>query len=169
MHFEQESRSRGGVRGVTVKTSVVDVGWERGMSLWSWYQRKVNAHTVKRIRNKSGSMWGMDMIILRTVGRKTGAARETPLCWFSHDDAHLVVASGGGAGHPDWYANLAANPGAVAVERHGEQPVPVQVSVLAGDERERAWQSIVDAQPRYAKYQKKNDRQYPIVRLTAQA
>ncbi|MDS1113507.1 nitroreductase family deazaflavin-dependent oxidoreductase [Gordonia westfalica] len=137
------------------------------MSIWQWYQRKVNERTVKRIRTKSGTMWGMDMVILRTKGRKSGRPRETPLCWFPDDDGWLIVASGGGKGNPDWYANLAAHPDSVAVERHGQQPVPVTPVVLAGSERQAAWNAVVSAQPRYAKYQKKATREYPVVRLVA--
>ncbi|GAC53556.1 nitroreductase family deazaflavin-dependent oxidoreductase [Gordonia amicalis] len=135
------------------------------MSVWQWYQRKMNERTVTRIRNKSGTMWGMDMVILRTKGRKSGRPRETPLSWFPYDGDWLVVASGGGKGNPDWYANLAAHPDAVAVERHGAQPVPVTPVVLTGPEREAAWNAVVSAQPRYAKYQKKATREYPVVKL----
>ncbi len=99
-------------------------------------------------------------------GRKSGRPRETPLSWFPpYDGDWLVVASGGGKGNPDWYANLAAHPDAVAVERHGAQPVPVTPVVLTGPEREAAWNAVVSAQPRYAKYQKKATREYPVVKL----
>ncbi|MEO9329375.1 nitroreductase family deazaflavin-dependent oxidoreductase [Gordonia aurantiaca] len=137
------------------------------MSFWKWYQRKVNERTVERIRTKSGTMWGMDMVILRTKGRKSGRPRETPLCWFPHDGGWLVVASGGGKGTPDWYANLTAHPESVEIERHGQQPVPVKPAVLTGEERRAAWEKVVTAQPRYAKYQKKASREYPVVKLQA--
>ncbi|WP_439030629.1 nitroreductase family deazaflavin-dependent oxidoreductase [Gordonia terrae] len=136
-------------------------------SLSLWYQRKVNERTVRRIRNKSGSMWGMEMLVLRTTGRKSGLPRETPLSWFPDGDDWLIVASGGGKRNPDWFANLTAHPDAVAVERHGEEPVAVRPVVLDAEERATAWKRVVDAQPRYAKYQKKSSREYPLVRLVA--
>ncbi|MCR5978139.1 nitroreductase family deazaflavin-dependent oxidoreductase [Gordonia jinghuaiqii] len=137
------------------------------MSLSLWYQRKMNERTVKRIRTKSGSMWGMEMLILRTTGRRSGAPRETPLSWFPADGDRLIVASGGGRRNPDWYANLVAHPDSVSIERHGEPPVEVTPVVLSGADRESAWTSVVEAQPRYAKYQKKATREYPVVRLVA--
>ncbi|MFT4396619.1 nitroreductase family deazaflavin-dependent oxidoreductase [Gordonia lacunae] len=136
-------------------------------SLSLWYQRKTNERTVTRIRTKSGSMWGMEMLILRTTGRRSGLVRETPLSWFADGDDWLIVASGGGDRNPDWFANLTARPGDVSVERHGEPPVAVTPIVLHAAEREAAWNTVVEAQPRYAKYQKKSSRQYPLVRLVA--
>ncbi|MGW8812267.1 nitroreductase family deazaflavin-dependent oxidoreductase [Gordonia terrae] len=136
-------------------------------SLSLWYQRKTNERTVARIRKKSGSMWGMEMLILRTTGRRSGLVRETPLSWFADGDGWLVVASGGGARNPDWFANLTARPDGVSVERHGEEPVAVRPVVLDAAERAAAWDRVVEAQPRYAKYQKKVTREYPLVRLVA--
>ncbi|UCZ88031.1 nitroreductase family deazaflavin-dependent oxidoreductase [Gordonia sp. WA4-43] len=138
-------------------------------SLSLWYQRRTNERTVARIRKKSGSMWGMEMLILRTTGRRSGLARETPLSWFPDGDDWLVVASGGGKRNPDWFANLTAHPDGVSVERHGEAPVPVTPVVLDAAEREIAWNTVVEAQPRYAKYQKKSSREYPLVRLVARS
>ncbi|MFC8046459.1 nitroreductase family deazaflavin-dependent oxidoreductase [Nocardia sp. NPDC057353] len=136
------------------------------MSLSLWFQRKMNARTATRIRRKGGSMMGMEVLILHTVGRKSGAPRETPLSWFADGADRLVIASGGGDRNPDWYANLRANPSQVAVELHGEPVTPVVATRLDGADREQAWARIVEAQPRYAKYQKKSDRQYPLVRLS---
>ncbi|MCT1352096.1 nitroreductase family deazaflavin-dependent oxidoreductase [Gordonia sp. p3-SID1431] len=138
-------------------------------SLSLWYQRRTNERTVARIRKKSGSMWGMEMLILRTTGRRSGLARETPLSWFPDGDDWLVVASGGGKRNPDWFANLTAHPDGVSVERNGEAPVPVTPVVLGADERSTAWKRVVEAQPRYAKYQKKSSREYPLVRLVARS
>ncbi|MEV0356413.1 nitroreductase family deazaflavin-dependent oxidoreductase [Nocardia sp. NPDC050697] len=139
------------------------------MSLSLWFQRKMNARTATRIRRKGGSMMGMEVLILHTVGRKSGAPRETPLSWFADGSDRLVIASGGGDRNPDWYANLRANPSQVAVELHGSPATPVTATRLDGADREQAWARIVEAQPRYAKYQKKSDRQYPLVRLAARA
>lgn len=87
--------------------------------------------------------------------------------WFADGDGWLVVASGGGDRNPDWFANLTAHPDGVSVERHGEEPVAVRPVVLDAAERAAAWDRVVEAQPRYAKYQKKATREYPLVRLVA--
>ncbi|MBL1078256.1 nitroreductase family deazaflavin-dependent oxidoreductase [Nocardia sp. 2] len=130
-----------------------------------WWQRTMNARTTTRIRRKGGQFWGMDMLVLHTVGRRTGQERETPLSWFADGDDWLIVASGGGSGYPDWYRNLEAHPDRTAVELHGQQPVAVTPTTLGGSEREQAWKQIITAQPRYQKYQSKARREYPVVRL----
>ncbi|MFE6967904.1 nitroreductase family deazaflavin-dependent oxidoreductase [Isoptericola sp. NPDC057653] len=131
-----------------------------------WIQRRANASTAKKIRRKGGQMMGMDLLVLHTVGRRTGEARENPLAWF--DDGaggRLVVASGGGSRNPGWFANLAAHPDQVAVELHGSGAVPVTAHVLDDAERARAWPTIAAAAPTIDKHQRKSDRRYPVVRL----
>jgi deazaflavin-dependent oxidoreductase (nitroreductase family) len=130
-------------------------------------QQKANARMARKVRRGRGEFMGMDVLILNTVGRRSGQPRETPVAWFADgEDARLIVASGGGSQHPDWHANLMAHPDRATVELPGEGPVPVTPHRLAGAERARAWQRIVAAQPRLGKYQSKSDRQYPVIRLT---
>ncbi|MCT2586052.1 nitroreductase family deazaflavin-dependent oxidoreductase [Actinophytocola sp. S1-96] len=127
----------------------------------------MNARMNRRIRGGRGVAMGMDVLILHTVGRRSGQPRETPVMWVADgDDARLVVASGGGSRHPDWHANLTAHPDRVAVELAGGEAVPVTPNQLDGADRERAWQRITAAQPRLAKYQNKSDRRYPVIRLS---
>jgi deazaflavin-dependent oxidoreductase (nitroreductase family) len=104
------------------------------------------------------------------VGRHSGEPRTTPLAWFPDgEDAWLVVGSGGGDLHPDWFANLVAHPDRTAVELPGKPTVPVTPRRLEGAEREDAWRRITDAQPRLGKYQAKSNRTYPVIRLSASA
>ncbi|MFI9845233.1 nitroreductase family deazaflavin-dependent oxidoreductase [Nonomuraea sp. NPDC051941] len=132
-----------------------------------WIQRKMNARMSRKIRRGQGSFMGMDVLILNTVGRLSGQPRQSPLAWFADgEDAWLIVASGGGGRHPDWHANLMAHPGRASVELPGRDAVPVTPHRLDGAERAQAWQRITAAQPRYAKYQAKSDREYPVIRLT---
>jgi deazaflavin-dependent oxidoreductase (nitroreductase family) len=135
-------------------------------ALSRWVQRTMNARTAKKIRGGRDKMMGMDVLILKTVGRRSGESRETPLGWFADDDGWLVVASGGGSQHPDWHANLTAHPDRVSVELPGRGSVQVTPYNLDSNERDQAWQRITAAQPRLAKYQAKSDRQYPVIRLT---
>ncbi len=129
----------------------------------------MNARTVNRIRRKTGKSMGMDLLILHTTGRRTGEPRRTPLTWFPDDpDAWLVIASGGGPRNPDWYTNLMAHPDRAQIELHGHDAVPVTPRLLEGPDRTAAWSRITKAQPRYAKYQNKSDRVYPLVRLVRQ-
>jgi deazaflavin-dependent oxidoreductase (nitroreductase family) len=145
-----------------------------------WMQRKANARMSRKIRGGRGGFMGMEVLILNTVGRRSGQPRETPVAWFADSDdgddgddgddnaagARLIVASGGGGRHPGWHANLMAHPDRATIELPGEDALPVTPHQLDGDERARAWARIVAAQPRYAKYQSKSQREYPVVRLT---
>jgi deazaflavin-dependent oxidoreductase (nitroreductase family) len=127
----------------------------------------MNARTNRKIRRGRGHFMGMDVLILNTVGRHSGLQRETPLAWF--DDgaaAWLIVASGGGSQHPDWYVNLMAHPDRASIELPDGDILPVTPHRLDGSDREQAWQRIAAAQPRYAKYQSKSDREFPVIRLT---
>jgi deazaflavin-dependent oxidoreductase (nitroreductase family) len=132
-----------------------------------WMQRRTNSRTITRIRRGKATFMGMDLLVLHTVGRRTGEPRQSPVTWFDGGDgARLIIASGGGGQNPDWYANLMAAPDQASMELPGQDVAAVTPRRLEGPEREQAWQRIVEAQPRYAKYQQKSDRQYPVVRLT---
>jgi deazaflavin-dependent oxidoreductase (nitroreductase family) len=132
-----------------------------------WIQVRANVRTNKKVRGGKGTFMGMDLLILHTVGRRSGQLRESPVAWFEDGDSKLVVASGGGTLHPAWYVNLMAHPDRASIELPGtETAVPVTPHRLEGAEREAAWKFITAAQPRLAKYQSKSERQYPVVRLT---
>ncbi|MEV0235471.1 nitroreductase family deazaflavin-dependent oxidoreductase [Nonomuraea sp. NPDC050786] len=136
-------------------------------ALSRWVQRKVNARMNRKIRRGRGTFMGMDVLILNTVGRRSGQPRQTPVAWFADGaDAWLIVASGGGSRHPDWHANLMAHPDRASIELPGRAAMPVTPHRLDGADHEQAWQRIAAAQPRIAKYQSKSDREYPVIRLT---
>jgi deazaflavin-dependent oxidoreductase (nitroreductase family) len=120
-----------------------------------------------RVRKGGAKFLGFNALVLTTVGRKTGAERSVPVGWFpGPDGSRLIVASAAGAtGNPAWYYNLAAHPDQVQIEVEG-QNVPVTAEQLHGSERAQAWQQILTAAPRFAKYQQKTDRELPIIRLT---
>ncbi|GAA3530824.1 F420H(2)-dependent quinone reductase [Amycolatopsis ultiminotia] len=108
---------------------------------------------------------GKPVIVLTSVGARTGKLRKTPLMRVEHDGAYAVVASLGGAPrHPVWYHNLVANP-------HVElQDGPVKKDYLArevhGEEYETWFERAVRVWPDYAEYQKKTTRKMPIFVLT---
>jgi deazaflavin-dependent oxidoreductase (nitroreductase family) len=132
-----------------------------------WIQRTMNARTSRRIHAGRDKFMGMDVLVLHTLGRRSGEPRETPLAWFPDgENAWLVVASGGGSQHPDWHANLMAHPNKASIALPGREPLPVTPHTLEGPIRDEAWHRITTAQPRLAKYQSKSTRQYPVIRLT---
>jgi deazaflavin-dependent oxidoreductase (nitroreductase family) len=129
--------------------------------------RLSNKVIAGRVRKGRAKFLGFNALVLTTVGRKTGAERTTPVGWFpGPDDSRLIVASAAGATeNPAWYYNLAAHPDQVQIELEG-RTVPVTAEQLHGTERAQAWQQIVTAAPRFAKYQQKTDRDLPVIRLT---
>jgi deazaflavin-dependent oxidoreductase (nitroreductase family) len=130
------------------------------------FSRWVGQWMSRRHRRKGYTFMGMDVLFLTTIGKQTGTRRETPLAWFSDgDDAWLIVASAGGsARNPDWYSNIAAHPDQVWIELP-QRTLRVAPEQLEGACREECWKRIIQAQPRYAKYQEKTDRLLPVIRL----
>jgi deazaflavin-dependent oxidoreductase (nitroreductase family) len=128
--------------------------------------RWFNKLALKRIRGKGGKFMGMNALVLTTIGRKSGAERQTPVGWFpGQDDSWLIVASAGGAAaNPAWYFNLAAHPDQVWIEVGGSR-YAVTAEQLHGAERDEAWRQITAAAPRFSSYQKGTDRELPIMRL----
>ncbi|MEV0846192.1 nitroreductase family deazaflavin-dependent oxidoreductase [Streptomyces sp. NPDC049954] len=111
-------------------------------------------------------MRGMPVIVLTTLGAKSGKLRKNPLMRVEHDGQYAVVASLGGAPkHPTWYFNILAHP---EVEL---QDGPVRKDYTArevtGEEKALWWDRAVEAFPDYADYQKKTSREIPVLVLTA--
>jgi deazaflavin-dependent oxidoreductase (nitroreductase family) len=147
-------KTPGGTRGGRgAPSNVLTRTLMRGMTSWH--------------RRSGDKFQGMDLLYLTTVGAKTGQKRQSTVARFADgDDAWLVVASAGGAAHhPAWYHNIAAHPDQVWAEVGGQQMrvIPTQ---LDGEARAQAWQRITTSQPRYAGYEKKTDRNIPVIRLT---
>ena len=110
---------------------------------------------------KGTTMRGMPVVILTTVGAKTGALRKAPLMRVEHEGTYAVVASLGGAPkHPVWYYNVLANP---RVElQDGPEKHEYVAREVTGDEKALWWERSVAAYPDYADYQTKTDREIPV-------
>lgn len=110
-------------------------------------------------------MQGMPVILLTTVGAKTGKLRKTPLMRVEHDGEYAVVASLGGAPkNPVWYHNIVKNP---RVElQDGSVTRDYDAREVRGDEKALWWERAVAAFPPYAEYQTKTERQIPVFVLT---
>jgi len=108
---------------------------------------------------------GMAVILLTTVGAKTGKLRKTPLMRVEHDGEYAIVASLGGAPkNPVWYYNVKKNP---RVElQDGTVTGDYNAREVSGDEKAAWWERAVAAFPPYAEYQTKTDRQIPVFVLT---
>ncbi|MGE0220487.1 nitroreductase family deazaflavin-dependent oxidoreductase [Mycolicibacterium sp.] len=114
---------------------------------------------------KGTDLNGMPVVLLTTVGAKTGKLRKTPLMRVEHNGEYAVVASLGGAPkNPVWYYNVKANP---RVElQDGPVTRDYDAREVVGDEKAVWWERAVAAYPDYAEYQKKTDRQIPVFVLT---
>jgi len=116
-----------------------------------------------------GQFAGANLLILRTIGAKSGQLRESPVAYFADDDGTMVVVASkaGLPTNPAWYHNLKANP-KFDVEV-GTARLPVTAEELTGSEYEAKWAEIVAAAPGFGEYQKKTTRVIPLVRLTPAA
>ncbi|WP_250443975.1 nitroreductase family deazaflavin-dependent oxidoreductase [Actinotalea sp. C106] len=114
---------------------------------------------------EANTMRGVPIILLTSVGAKSGKLRKTPLMRVEHDGEYAVVASQGGAPqHPVWFHNLVAHP---HVElQDGAVTRDYMARELSGTERETWWERSVAVWPDYAEYQTKTDRLIPVFVLT---
>jgi deazaflavin-dependent oxidoreductase (nitroreductase family) len=116
-----------------------------------------------------GRFAGANLLILRTIGAKSGQVRESPVAYFREDDGSMVVVASkaGLPTNPDWYHNLKANP-KFDVEV-GTETVPVTAEEITGSDYEAKWAEIVAKAPGFGEYQTKTTRVIPLVRLTPAA
>lgn len=104
-------------------------------------------------------------LLLVTTGRRTGQLRTTPLLTVPDGDAFLVIGSNwGGPRQPAWALNLLAQPDATVV--HKGRRIPVRARLLAGDDREQAWQRALREWPAYRVYAARAGREIHMFRLT---
>jgi deazaflavin-dependent oxidoreductase (nitroreductase family) len=129
-------------------------------------ERWGNTGQVNRIR-RNGSPERAKVVVLVTVGSKTGAERANPVRRFpGPDGSTLIVASASGAArNPSWYFNLAAHPDQARIEFAGQR-IEVTAEQLHGSERDAAWKEITAKAHGYARYEKTTDRVIPVIRLT---
>jgi deazaflavin-dependent oxidoreductase (nitroreductase family) len=106
---------------------------------------------------------GMPMVILTTTGRSSGQPRETMLSTplVEADTVILVASFGGDDREPNWCQNIRAN-GAIQLVLEGKKR-PMVAHVADPDERARLWPKITAAHANYAGYQRKTDREIPVV------
>ena len=106
---------------------------------------------------------GIPIAIFWTRGAKTGTVRKNGLMRVEHEGAYAMVGSQGGAPKdPAWVANLRAHPDQVTVQ-DGPEPWDGVARELTGEEKAVWWERAVAAYPDYADYQKKTDREIPVV------
>lgn len=111
-----------------------------------------------------GGLMGFPVLLLHTVGRKSGKERVTPLGYFPKDGGYLLAASNAGRRkNPAWYLNLMNSPH-TKVEIKG-RTIPVSAEALSGEARTQGWQQVIATAPMYARYEKMTTRQIPVIFL----
>jgi F420H(2)-dependent quinone reductase len=139
--------------------------FDRGWPLW---RRLMGGHTLAY--RATGGLVGHRFpgapptLLLDHVGAKSGTKRTTPLTYLHDGDDFVIVASKGGhPSNPAWFHNLRANPDTTI--QVGHKRLPVRARVANPEERSRLWPKVVDLYSGYAGYQKRTDREIPLVIL----
>jgi len=104
---------------------------------------------------------GMPVVVLTTLGAKSGKLRKAPLMRVEHGGRYAIVASlGGSPKNPVWYANVVKHP--VVELQDGTQKRDMTAREVTGDEKAQWWERAVAAYPDYADYQTKTERSIPV-------
>lgn len=125
----------------------------------------IHRFVYRTTRGRLGSrMGGMPVLLLTTVGNKSGKRRTLPLGYVPEGDVLLVIAATAGlARHPGWYHNLLVEP-SVTVEFDGRTEIR-RAEPLTGNDYQRWWAQITETYTAYTKYARTANRQIPIVAL----
>jgi deazaflavin-dependent oxidoreductase (nitroreductase family) len=126
-----------------------------------------NQRVIEEFRRRAGTVGGMydgmALLLLHTVGARTGRPRVNPLvCQALADGGYAVFAANGGApNRPDWYHNLLHQP-RVVIEV-GDAELPMAARTATGDEGERIWARQIELVPHFAELAATSGRQVPVV------
>jgi deazaflavin-dependent oxidoreductase (nitroreductase family) len=141
---------------MSLQRSITDIGFK--------VLNELHRATLRLSGGRIGqSAYGMSVVELRTVGRKTGQSRVTVLTSPVHDgDRVLLVASKWGDDrNPQWYGNLAANPDVeIVIDGQRRQ---LRARTASTEERQVLWPQILRVYKGYDAYQEKTDREIPVV------
>lgn len=111
-----------------------------------------------------GRMMNSPVLLLLTTGRKSGKERTTPLLYLRDGVNYIMVASNGGtAGDPAWWLNLQRDPEAIV--EVGGRTLRVRAEEVKGEEKRRLWTRLVEMYPLYESYQRRTDREIPVISL----
>lgn len=127
-----------------------------------------NRQVIEEFRANAGQVGGVfeniPLVLLHNVGAKSGETRVNPLAYQQLDGAYALFGSMGGAPkNPAWFHNLVAHP-KVTLE-FGDRSEDVVARIATGEERARIWEKQKVDQPQFAEYEKKTDREIPVIVL----
>jgi deazaflavin-dependent oxidoreductase (nitroreductase family) len=128
-----------------------------------------NAQTIAEFRKNHGKVGGnfegAPLVLLRTVGKRSGKLHVVPVMYLKDGQRYLVFASKGGAPtHPDWYYNLKAGPD-IQIEL-GDDTIDAHAEEITGRERDALYKRQATLYPTFAEYERRTKRIIPVVALT---
>lgn len=128
--------------------------------------QEINRRVIEQFR-AGGEIEGMHregLLLLTTVGARTGRRHTTPMMFHRDGERIVVMASNAGATKaPDWYRNLVADP--LVVVEVGDQRYDAVAMTLSGDERERVWRDVTSLFPFFVDHAAQAGREIPLVHL----
>ena len=125
-----------------------------------WWVRE----EVEHLERTGVGLRGRPVVLLTTVGARTGLLRKTPLMRVTHAGVYAVVASMAGSDrHPHWYANVLADPRVTL--RDGDQVLSLLAREASGPERSGWWSRACTVFPSYVEYQRRTRRPIPLILL----
>jgi deazaflavin-dependent oxidoreductase (nitroreductase family) len=131
-----------------------------------------NARIIAEFRANHGKVGGnfkgAPLLLLHTVGARTGKQRVNPVMYLPDNGRYLIFATKGGADdNPAWYHNLLAHPDTTI--EVGDRVIEVHATELAGPERDEKYAEQARRYPRFGDYQQKTARSIPVIALTPEA
>jgi deazaflavin-dependent oxidoreductase (nitroreductase family) len=128
-----------------------------------------NAHTIAEFRKNKGKVGGYfagaPLLLLHTVGKKSGKAHVTPVMYLKDGDRYIVFGSKAGHDfHPHWFLNLKASPDVKA--EIGDETLDLHAVEITGPERDALYKRQVAAFPTFGEYELKTKRKIPVIALT---
>ena len=132
-------------------------------STWQWVADQVEAYEASGGAEANTLRdTGIPIIVMTTVGHKSGKVRKVPLMRVEHEGEYALIASKGGApAHPGWYHNLMAD--STVLIQDGPEPYETEARLVSGDERQAWFDRGIAVYPPYAEYAEKAvDREIPV-------
>jgi deazaflavin-dependent oxidoreductase (nitroreductase family) len=128
-----------------------------------------NQAIIDEFRANSGKVGGMfagkTLLLLHTVGARSGEERVNPVAYITDGDRLVIIASKGGAPtNPGWYYNILAHP--LLTVEVGTEQFQAQAAVTSEPERSRLYDKMVEMMPGFAEYKQKTRRVIPVITLT---
>ncbi len=128
-----------------------------------------NQAIIDEFRANSGKVGGRfagrTLLLLHTVGARSGQERVNPVAYIRDGDRLVIIASKGGAPtNPDWYYNILAHP--LVMVEVGTEQFQARAEIATEPERTRLYSQMVAVMPGFAEYQQKTTRVIPVITLT---